>query len=38
VQSFSSTAKFELNLDDDAKTMFNPAQIQRSLAFWIKGY
>ena len=30
--------KFELNLDDDAKTLFNPAQIQRSLAFWIEGY
>lgn len=23
---------------DDAKTLFNPAQIQSSLAFWIEGY
>ncbi len=36
--SFFSTLKFELDLDDDAETLFNPAQIQRSLAFWIEGY
>jgi transposase InsO family protein len=23
---------------NDAETLFNPAQIQRSLAFWIEGY
>ena len=38
VESFFSTLKFELDLDDDAETLFNPAQIQRSLAFWIEGY
>jgi transposase InsO family protein len=38
VESFFSTLKFELDLDDDAKNLFNPAQIQRSLAFWIEGY
>jgi transposase InsO family protein len=37
-ESFFSTLKFELDLDDDAETLFNPAQIQRSLAFWIEGY
>ena len=38
VESFFSTLKIELDLDDDAKTLLNPAQIQRSLAFWIEGY
>jgi transposase InsO family protein len=38
VESFFSTLKFELELDNDAKTLFNPAQIQRSLAFCIEGY
>jgi len=38
VESFFSTHKFVLDLDDDAKTLFNPAQIQRLLAFWIEDY
>ncbi|MCX5950537.1 MAG: IS3 family transposase, partial [Cyanobacteria bacterium] len=33
VKSCFSTLKIELDLDDDAKTQFNPTQIQRSLAF-----
>jgi transposase InsO family protein len=38
VESFFSTLKHELDLDDDAKTMNSPQQLIRHLAFWIDGY
>ena len=38
VESFFSTLKPELGLDDDAETLNNPHQLIRHLAFWIDGY
>jgi transposase InsO family protein len=38
VESFFSTLKHELDLDDDARTMYSPQQLIRHLAFWINGY
>jgi putative transposase len=38
VESFFSTLKNELGLDDDAKTQNSPKQLIRNLAFWIDGY
>ena len=38
VESFFSTLKHELNLDDDAEALFSTQQLQSRLAFWIDGY
>jgi len=38
VESFFSTLKLELNLDDDREVLISPQQLQRDLAFWIEGY
>lgn len=38
VESFFSTLKHELDLDDNRKELINPQQLQRELAFWIEGY
>jgi transposase InsO family protein len=38
VESFFSTLKHEVDLDDDAKTLKSPQQLIRQLAFWIDGY
>jgi putative transposase len=38
VESFFSTLKQELDLDDDAPVLQTPQQLQRQLAFWIDGY
>ena len=38
VESFFSTLKHELDLDDDAETLKSPQQLIRQLAFWIDGY
>ncbi len=38
VESFFSTLKHELNLDDDAAILLSSRQLQRELAFWIDGY
>jgi putative transposase len=38
VESFFSTIKLELDLDDDAETLKSPQQLIRHLAFWIEGY
>ncbi|MCP9877888.1 IS3 family transposase [Cyanobium sp. A2C-AMD] len=38
VESFFSTLKHELGLDDDAEILNNPQQLIRHLAFWIDGY
>jgi putative transposase len=38
VQSFFSTLKLELNLDDNRGVLISPQQLQRDLAFWIEGY
>ena len=38
VESFFSTLKLELNLDDDRDILIAPQQLQRDLAFWIEGY
>ena len=38
VESFFSTLKHELGLDDDAKFLISPQQLIRDLAFWIDGY
>jgi transposase InsO family protein len=38
VESFFSTLKHELELDDDAKPLISPQQLIRDLAFWIDGY
>ena len=37
-ESFFSTLKHELDLDDDAKVLNTSQQLQRKLAFWIDGY
>jgi transposase InsO family protein len=38
VESFFSTLKHELGLDDDAETLNSPQQLIREMAFWIDGY
>lgn len=38
VQSFFSTLKLELALDDNRKELLDPKQPQRDLAFWIEVY
>jgi len=38
VESFFSTLKLELDLDDDRHVLISPQQLQRDLAFWIEGY
>ena len=38
VESFFSTLKHELALDDDGGTLNNPQQLISHLAFWIDGY
>ncbi len=38
VESFFSTLKHELGLDDDAVSLNSPQQLIRHLAFWIDGY
>jgi len=38
VESFFSTLKHELDLDDDAEALFSTQQLQSRLAFWIDGY
>jgi transposase InsO family protein len=38
VESFFSTLKHELGLDDDAVLLNSPQQLIRHLAFWIDGY
>jgi transposase InsO family protein len=38
VESFFSTLKHELGLDDDAVTVNSPQKLIRHLAFWIDGY
>jgi transposase InsO family protein len=38
VESFFSTLKHELGLDDDAQILKSPQQLIRQLAFWIDGY
>jgi len=37
-ESFFSTLKHELDLDDNAKALNTPQQLRRQLAFWIDGY
>jgi putative transposase len=38
VETFFSTLKHELELDDDAVSLSSPQQLIRHLAFWIDGY
>ena len=38
VESFFSTLKHEIGLDDDAQILKSPQQLIRHLAFWIDGY
>ena len=38
VESFFSTLKHEMGLDDDAVTLNSPQQLIRQFAFWIDGY
>ncbi len=38
VESFISTLKHELDLDDDAEALLSSQQLQTHLAFWIDGY
>lgn len=38
VESFFSTLKLELDLDDNREELISPQQLQRNLAFWIEGY
>ena len=38
VESFFSTLKHELDLDDDAETLLSSQQLQSRLSFWIDGY
>jgi len=38
VESFFSTLKHELDLDDDAAILNSPQQLIREMAFWIDGY
>jgi putative transposase len=38
VESFFSTLKLELGLDDNREELISHQQLQRDLAFWIEGY
>jgi putative transposase len=38
VESFFSTLKHELDLDDDTEVLLSSQQLQGRLAFWIDGY
>ncbi|MCP9823253.1 IS3 family transposase [Cyanobium sp. L1E-Cus] len=38
MESFFSTLKHELDLDDDAETPKSPQQLIRHMVFWIDGY
>ncbi|MFY8150438.1 MAG: integrase core domain-containing protein [Prochlorococcaceae cyanobacterium] len=38
MESFFSTLKLELDLDDDRDVLLTPQQLQSDLAFWIEGY
>jgi len=38
VESFFSTLKHELDLDDDTEVLWSSQQLQSRLAFWIDGY
>jgi len=38
VESFYSTLKHELDLDDDTEVLLSSQQLQSRLAFWIAGY
>lgn len=38
VESFFSTLKLELDLDDNREELISHQQLQRDLAFWIEGY
>lgn len=38
VESFFSTLKHELGLDDDAENLNSPQQLIREMAFWIDSY
>ena len=38
VESFFSTLKLELDLDDQREVLISPQQLQREVAFWIEGY
>ena len=38
VESFFSTLKLELDLDDNRELPISPQSLQRELAFWIEGY
>jgi putative transposase len=38
VESFFSSLKLELSLDDHREELISPQQLQRDLAFWIEGY
>jgi transposase InsO family protein len=38
VESFFSTLKLELDLDDNREVLISAQQLQRDLAFWIEGY
>ena len=38
VESFFSTLKHELDLDDAAEALFSSQQLLSRLAFWIDGY
>jgi transposase InsO family protein len=38
VESFFSTFKPELDLDDDPEVLIRPQELKRHLAFWIAGY
>jgi putative transposase len=37
-ESFISTLKLELDLDEDREDLLSPQQLQRDWAFWIEGY
>ena len=38
VESFFSTLKLELDLDDNREVLIKPWHPKRDLAFWIEGY
>lgn len=37
MESFFSTLKLQLELDDNRKELISPQQLQRNWAFWIEG-
>jgi transposase InsO family protein len=38
VESFFSTLRLELDLDDNREVLISPQKLQRDLSFWIEGY